>query len=174
MGIRESINGRPVVTLIVAIIMTGAALAYLFMPHGPRQAKLPGKSYYSDDDGKTWYIDSATNIPPYDHNGKQAVRAYLYKCADGKPFVQRLEQFDDAAKEAIELQIKQGAGALEAQLRTIGVKLKRPGDANWLYVRKGVPEEVEAMRNMLNARCPDGSSTPPVPVTVDEDAKSPQ
>jgi len=173
-GIRDTLNQKPVVTLIAAFIVIGGALAFIFVPRGPRPARLPTKSYYSDDDGKTWYIDEATNIPPYDHNGKQAVRVYLYKCADGKPFVQRLEEFDDNAKESIELLIKQGARPLEAQLRAIGLKLKKPGDANWIYVKKGIPPEMEAMQRLLNPHCPDGSPTPPVPVTVDEDAKPAQ
>lgn len=31
--------------------------------------------FYSDDDGKTWFVDDMTRIPPFDHNGKQSTLA---------------------------------------------------------------------------------------------------
>ncbi|HWE05022.1 MAG TPA: hypothetical protein VG326_21620 [Tepidisphaeraceae bacterium] len=173
MGIRETINEKPVATLIVAVVVIGCALGFLLMPKGSHVPKLSSRSYYSDDDGKTWYIDDAKNVPPYDHNGKQAVRAYLYKCADGKPFVQRLEMFDISTKEAIEGQIRQGVPPLEAQLQVRGIKIKRPADEKWAYVLNGTPQEYAAFQKVMTPHCPDGSPTPPAPVTVEDNAPSP-
>ena len=61
------------------------------------------QSWYTDDDGKTWYADDKSLSPPIDHNGKTAVRAYVFSCDGGKhEFVGYLERYTPDARQAIE------------------------------------------------------------------------
>ena len=49
---------------------------------------VPTSGYFSDDDGKTYFQDDASKIAPFDHNGKQAVSAYLFRPLLFHPLIQ--------------------------------------------------------------------------------------
>jgi phosphatidylserine/phosphatidylglycerophosphate/cardiolipin synthase-like enzyme len=88
--------------------LLGAAgiLAYSEWP----EHRFAGKTtFYSDDDGQTWFIDSVYKTTPFDHDGKQAVRAVIYSYDHGsKRFCAYLmrhnasdkKRLDDALAEA--------------------------------------------------------------------------
>jgi hypothetical protein len=84
MGVREKINAKKSLGygLSIAFILVAASvLAYTQWP----EHRFAGKtSFYSDDDGQTWFIDSIYKSTPFDHNGKQAYRAVIYSCENGK------------------------------------------------------------------------------------------
>jgi hypothetical protein len=124
-----------------------------------------------DDDGATWYIDDAFNVPPYIHNGKPAVLAYLYKCDDGKVFVQYLLKFPDAVKTTIQIEAKQGVDPEIAidMARSNQALLKRPGDKEWLKTAGGMSSRMGEFIRIISARCPDGK--PAIAVGIDEQAK---
>jgi hypothetical protein len=168
-------NENPAITTVVTVVIMLAALGYIisrFMGHGNPAPKIPTTSYFSDDDGKTWFIDDAKNIPPFDHNGKIAYRAVLFKCMDGKPFVERLECFDDEAKTKIQEDIQAGKPALAAeyQFAARGMKIKRPGDTKWVELKEGDSAATIAFGEIMSARCPDGSLNAR-PVSVEENAQ---
>src|SRR6267154_2521014 len=79
-------------------------LAFIvFQTHGRGDvATASGKAFFSVDDGKTWFPDDAKNIPPFDKDGKQAVRAFVYRCADGTTFVNYLQRYKPEAKHVLE------------------------------------------------------------------------
>ena len=42
-------------------------------------------------------------LPPFDHDGKQAVRAFVFRCEGGKPFVAYLLRYKEGSQNQIEL-----------------------------------------------------------------------
>ena len=78
------------------------------------------------------FIDDAKNVPPFQHNGKTAVRAVLFKCVDMKgnvvkpAFVQWLECYDDESKSDIEARIQKGEVPLAVQFaHGSGMKMRK-------------------------------------------------
>jgi hypothetical protein len=121
---------------------------------------LPGykpaaQAYYSDDDGATFFADDVQKIYPFDHNGKQAYRAYVYECPGNPRFVSYLARYSDSTKAKMtELAAKSGdadAAAELARLRDGGVEVRKPNQAKWvpLFGREG-----EAISG--HPRCSDG------------------
>lgn len=88
MGIRQTLNENPVVTAAATggIILL-ALIFILYQAFGGRGGsgyRPGGKSFFSDDDGATWFADESSKIPPFDHDGKTAYRVVVYKCAGWK------------------------------------------------------------------------------------------
>jgi len=67
---------------------------------------LCAKGYFTDDDGASWFVDDLTNVPPFDHNGKKAVRIKMFMAANGQKFIGWLEQYDDATKKRIDARLQ--------------------------------------------------------------------
>jgi hypothetical protein len=154
MSVREAINRSPRVAGTAAVVI--AAVAAFLILRGPSQAGGTGiatEGFFTTDDGKQWFADSLERVPPFDRNGAQAVRAYVYRC-DGKAFVGYLERFSPAGVQALadlksrnELRNSQAVAAIyEAH-----VQVKRPGEAEW------VPLNSPQGQALLVVRCPGGS-----------------
>lgn len=152
MGLREWANGHPKTVSIVvgacALACVGGIVAEV-MGNRHRYPTEPPDSYFSVNDGKTYFVASSANYPPFDHDGQQAVHAYVFQC-DGKKFVGFLERFTPDAKK------KLAAGApLSAEMMRFGREIKRPGDAKW--TRTG---DMATETKIENVTCPDGNGTP--------------
>jgi len=83
-----------------------------------------GKVFYSDDDGKTWFLDDLTKGSPFDHGGKQAYRALVYRCPGGESFVASLAKYSDHQK-----------AQMGTDGRLIGMAMedmKKPGESKWV------------------------------------------
>jgi hypothetical protein len=142
-------TGLTVGLILLAVILIGWQL----LPGGDSSTPR-GKVYFTDDDGKTFFADDPWNIPPFKHNGKEAVRAHVYRCGpNGKLFVGWMEKyteesrarlqkfFDDPKNHSVSL------GAFDDAQK----QLKRPGaDEKWL---KWLFIYVEKARNI---RCSGG------------------
>ena len=91
---------------------------------------------------------------------KQALRALVYQCADGKPFVSCLVRYTPLAKrslEAIYARQPEIHDSLEIrQLELDGMEVKAPGQTTWL--KRSDPRAAP----MVMPRCPDGSDAQPV------------
>ena len=91
-------------TLIGVGVLVFGALLIAFQLHGSGSsvaASTSTKAFFSNDDGKTWFTDLATKLPPFDHSGSQAYRVEVFRCGpSGKPFVVCLESYssDDKAR----------------------------------------------------------------------------
>ena len=135
MGIRETLNKRPrVAAAVTAAIFGLAALVFLWANKGVPERVT--RAYYSDDDGKTFFDDDVDKIYPFDHNGKPAYRAYVYRCGSEKPFVHYLGRYTDKGKARMaELAGKrddpEAVGEL-ARLRNTAIEVKKPGDDKWV------------------------------------------
>lgn len=97
MSIREALNRNPAVTAVVAVILIGAALYMVYVTN--RQAAMPKmqtKSFYTVDDGKSFFEEKMGMRAPFMRDGKEAVKAHVYTCDGGDTqFVAYLEKYND-------------------------------------------------------------------------------
>ena len=158
MGLRETLNKKPGLAagLGIALLVLGIAFIALQLSlGGPREPS--GMAYFSTDDGQTWFVDSADKLPPFQHDGKEAFRAYVFECG-GKEFVNHLERYTPEAKKTMEAALEAersgkappSAGAIQ-QAASAGRQLKKPGAKEWVaagnFAKTGP---------ILNVKCPDG------------------
>jgi hypothetical protein len=150
MGIRDWTNRNPRTVSGVVGAVVVVALASIVVQVMATRHRAPTSSpsiYYSDDDGKTFFAASSDLVPPFDHDGQPAVRAYVFSCSSGKSFVGYLERYTPAAHDAI------AAGHRTADVERFGRELKRPGDATW--VKSG---NLAIENKITNITCPDGGT----------------
>jgi hypothetical protein len=97
-------NENPRVTTGITIGVVILALLLIVWQLWPEPAIQPlTKAYYTIDDGKTWFVEGIEKVPPFQHEGKEAVRAHVMMCGeDGKPFVGWMEKFTDDAKKKLD------------------------------------------------------------------------
>jgi len=89
------------------------------------------KNYFTDDDGVTFFAAPADTIAPFQHSGREAVAAQVFRCGEyGEPFVGYLEKLD----------LQKGARLV-----------KRPHESIW------VSDESRAAAGITTIKCRDGS-----------------
>lgn len=124
MGIRETINKKSAVSTIVAIcafVVIGVVIA---LELSGNNGKPPTENYFTTDDGQTWFKDSSSKLPPFDHDGATAVRCYVFQGKNGK-FVGLLEKYSDNTLK----QLTSSTG--QARPTSIPVMVKKPGEKGW-------------------------------------------
>jgi hypothetical protein len=145
MSVRETLQRQKGFGLAAAVLMiVVAAVAIAAQMRSDRPAGDPTKAFYSDDDGQTFFIDSADRIPPFDRNGKPAARAYVYADGGKRQFVGFLQRFkpdtarvlrataDDVAAGRVPHDRLEGMLA-SSDMRHAGSEIKLPGAGNkWM------------------------------------------
>jgi hypothetical protein len=163
MGIRETLKEKPSVGIAIAAIFVLLTAVITVARFWPTKTADLSQSYYSDDDGQTWFADSAFRVPPFDHNGKTAFGAQIFSYADGKKqFCAYLVQYTPDAKKKMEAALADAARKGEApgsitlyQDRTFtknGLRVKKPGAGN-SWMSYGDPKANE----VFTIKSPDGS-----------------
>lgn len=101
MSVREALQDRRVGSVVAGVLLLIAG-AIAFATLRPSRS-LPNlkKAFYSDDDGQSYFTDSAFKIAPWDHDGKTAVLAAVYS-EDGHKYVAFLRRFKPDAKKKLE------------------------------------------------------------------------
>ncbi len=163
MGIREKLNDNPAITTGATATIVVVAIAFIVWQLMPNNPKISTEDYYTVDDGTSWFKDDIKKIPPYSHDGKDAVRARVFKCPSGSAFVGYLEKYSPEAKkqlEATQAPPPTTGGppmgpafnpAMEAMLIN-GRLVKKPGDKAW------ISERDPNFQKVVDVKCPDGSS----------------
>ena len=156
MGIRQTLNENPAITTGVTIAIIVIAIGIIIWEStgsssSSSSAANASLKFFSDDDGKTYFADDRTNVPPYkDKRGKMAVGAIVFQCK-GKPFVTRLERYTPEGQKKIQDQLKANPNARISIAFTIGyTEYKKPGAGN-PWVKIGSPGAD------IQPHCPDGS-----------------
>lgn len=162
MGLRETLNRNPAITTgaTIAVIVI-ALIAIFWQTFGGKGHSGPvTASFFTTDDGATWFSDSVDQIPPFMKDGKEAVRAYVFKCSDGKPFVAYLERYTPQAKKVVEqarIKAKENPKAppdpaLFAMTMQGGTEVKKPKDPSGWVQRS----EYQKYGQVVQITCPDG------------------
>jgi hypothetical protein len=160
MGIREKLKDNPKVGIGVAVgvLVLGVGAMVAQLSNGGLGGGRAGRAFFTTDDGATWFVGDASQIPPFLHDGKQAVRAYVFECG-GKRFVNHLERFTPERRKLAEAALEaEKAGkspprppAAAGQTVNWGVEVKKPGDKEWLAAGN-----LAKAARLMQAKCPDG------------------
>ena len=140
-----------------ALIVAAVAAWALWPNHGggPSHGGTPGQAFFSTDEGKNLFSDSVRNLPPFQRDGKEALRAYVFKGADGKPFVSCLVRYTPEAKKQLEAIYARSSEKpnpfITNQLELDGMEVKAPGQNAWF--KKSDPRAAE----LIMPRLPDRS-----------------
>jgi len=179
MDIRKSINDSPRLGAGIAAAAVLASLLIIWHVFGGRSAAEADahKAFYSDDDGKTWFIDDDSKLPPFDHDGKTAYGAAVYRCLTGKPFIVYLKKYTPAQLTRIAAEIKDYADRHPGSPPSTGVDyypmdVKKPGESRWIpATAEGGHYDAAAYQRVTKLVCPDGSSQITVVRPSDSDAE---
>jgi hypothetical protein len=172
MEIRKYLNENPLVAyglaggLVLAAIVFGIWYAMSGSAPPPLTSKPDfTKGFYSDDDGKTYFVDSVKKAAPFNHNGKEAVRAYLFRCGS-TTFVGLLGRNTKVAVS------RPDAADLGADYKLIAVaivvgsppifEIKKPGSAKWTPITNGGNDP---WHQELLVQCPGGGSDIPIVIS---------
>jgi hypothetical protein len=157
MGVRESLNQNKKLGVGVGVAIIAVALGFISLQlvGGRTNVDLPASAFYTDDDGKTFFKDDVYKVVPFDHNGKKAYRADVFKCADGKQFVGLMYRHNALGQKAMQEHVAKGAddpqGTFLAGLEMQGVEVKRPGAPVSAWKPNTEPEQVQRA-----VKCPSG------------------
>jgi hypothetical protein len=173
MSVRESIDRhRPIaVGAAVAVIAAAVFLIVRNSISSSSMSLMSGtRDFYSVDDGQTWFVDKAEQVPPYDHDGKTAYRARVFSVNGGKPFCAYLERYAETARKrlaAAERGDRQAAGLAEGRpISSLmselanggGLEIKKPGAGN-PWVRR---DDAQLAGPIIDVKGPDGAPASPV------------
>lgn len=159
MGIRDRLNESPrlVTALTVVIVILAIGLGYWFWPR-TTQIKASNGLFYTVDDGGSYFVDGFDKVPPFDHNGKPAVRAHVFK-SDKKndPYVVWMERYTPRGQEILKKFYSDAknkgirppySAELEAER-----EIRKVGETKWIRVREN-PKEIERIQNVEGADSP--------------------
>jgi hypothetical protein len=159
-GVRAFLRQRQSVTIALACLMiVGAAITIYWQWTTFDGDSGPGNTYFTIDDGKTYFVDRATKIAPFDKDGKPAYRAHVFEC-NGERVVGYLSRYTAEAIKALEeAERYKGTGkpppnvAQLAAIGTTGLQVKKPGETEWVS-----QADVRRATRIRVFQCPDGST----------------
>ena len=165
MGIRQTINEKPGLTTAVTAGIILVAILFIGWQScggGGDGGMVSDKAFFTVDDGKTFFVDKITNIPPFQKDGKLAVRAQVFTCDDGKTkFVGYLEMYapqDKAMMEAIAKGQTTNTPMATPMPYMAGQPLvKKPGAPPNAWIGIG-PQTSTIYQQVVSVKCPDGST----------------
>jgi hypothetical protein len=155
MGLRETINDNSRLTITIVAIAAMLATGFVVMQVMAGRRTTPGKlpdTFYTDDDGQTFFKASGDNIAPFDHSGKKAVVAYVFECCE-KRYVGFMERYNSDAHKL------KSAGKSTRETDMFGRELKKPGSPDWIKAHDDL-----AASKVVDVRCPHGKNASPEPV----------
>ena len=163
-SLRERINKNPAVAAAVSAGIILIALLFIFWQcsGGSEASLLNDKAFFTTDDGKSFFVDAATNVPPYQKDGKPAVRAQVFTCDDGDTkFVGYLEMYAPQDKAMLEAMAKGAQNKGPSPMPYVGFAgqpmVKKPGAPQNAWVMLG-PQTSAAYQQVVTVKCPDGTT----------------
>ena len=157
MTLRETINRNPKQASIIAASLIGVALLFIIWYNCTGTAAGSGKSYYSIDDGQTFFEDDSKKIPPFKHEGKDAVRAHVFTCDGGATkFVGYLEMYNPQDKKLMEDALAGKAPPAAYAGFSGQAMVKKPGPQfQWIAL---MPGTTQFYAQTVQVTCPDGKT----------------
>jgi hypothetical protein len=139
MGVREKLaaNPRAAIAIAAAVVIIGLGMIYFQGQASDSRRAAPRKMFLTVDDGKTFFVGAAEPLPPFQHEGKTAYRAYVFTCDGGKTtWVGYVERYSEQAKAIMkEMQKNQAerGGRPSVPLGLLdGIEVSRPGENQWV------------------------------------------
>ena len=162
-----SLRKRRMTVLGLSLLIVGGALIIwqLNFGSGPsRPTVVPGQmAYFSDDDGRTWFPDAIGRVPPFKHNGRDAVRVQVCRCPGGQPFAGYLVRCTrDGLKTVRESDPLLSGRRFRAAVPPV-FEVKRPGAGPWVPVGK---DNLADWQRIIDVQCPGGDAGSGQPVMV--------
>jgi hypothetical protein len=160
MGAREWIEQNKQASTVASVLLVAGAIGFLCYQFWPERP--PTKDWYTTDDGQTWFKESNRKVPPFQHDGKEAVLAKVYTC-HGKKFVGYLMRYKPDAKRRVEqYRAAEDTGKPTDGINIAGtdwqIEYKRPGDKQWTASLDKRPE-------IMDVKCPHGTKEDPLIVS---------
>src|SRR5208282_4267961 len=152
MGAREWLDQHPKLTICGVCGIVAVAIGLIVAQVMAGKHKYPSgppKDYFTVDDGKTFFVAGDDNVPPFDHDGQPAVRAYVFQCG-GQQFVGYLERFTPTYHDAVV------AHGRSPEAIRYGREIKKPGEGNWHAVT-----DIATETKLTNVQCPNGGTDTP-------------
>jgi hypothetical protein len=163
MSVRETINGRPktvcAIAAAVIVVIVFTVFAEMRPPSGT--VSVVSKLYFTVDDGKTYFADDSSKIPPFDHDGKQAVQAVVFRCDQGEPFVGYVLRFPPQVKAELETLSRNDGKAINIRMQY--AEVKKPGGSRWVSVSSDRPNS--GLGDIIRVEGPPGSTGDPQQIT---------
>jgi hypothetical protein len=172
-SIRETMNQNKGITVaanVGLIVAIGAFIGWEMRsgePGLPAPGSQPTKAYYSDDDGKSIFADDINRVPPFEHNGKTAVKANCFTVDGGKThWIAYLDQFTPQGKRQMEAflhhPIEEQDPIDRTHIITTGSEVKLPGapDSEWT-----TPANSKKYTSITTVKAPPGKTGEPQPYT---------
>jgi len=158
MGIRETIKKHSAMTVAATLVVAAGALAYSLRDSGfGGPASASTKAFYTTDDGQSTFAADMSNLPPFERDGKPAVRVWMFSCDGGKTsFAGYLERYTPAAHKRLTAALAEQKAKQATPSLPIGPadsEVKKPGAGNAWVSRANV---VEAAK-VTHVTCPPGS-----------------
>ena len=140
-------------TVLLCIVVLGCSTAPRRDVPAAQPTARTTKVFYTVDDGKTFFADEGDKLAPFDNDGKEAVRAHVYSCDNGKTrFVGYLERLTPGLRQRL------GAANLPEQRSRIeaaeasGHEIKKPLEAGWTSMTEPKAQSIREVK------CPDGAT----------------
>ena len=158
MSLRETMNKNKNISVGITIAIILVAIVFIYLQiRGERIPEAPPQmAYYTTDEGKTYFAEDQMHEVPFDHNGQQAVRAWLYTC--GTSTEKKLAYFERYTAAFVK-QIAQSKASNQPMDPMIIVEqgdtiydVKKPGSATW--VQKASPTG----QKIITPVCPPGQN----------------
>jgi hypothetical protein len=150
-GIRELIRKHSAVIAIATTVVAVAALGYSLRSAASGTPTASTDTFCTTDEGQTVFVADALKIPPFEHDGKMAVRVAMFTFDGGKTkFPGFLQRYTPEAKRRMEAAMndpKHGAA-----IGMNDMEVKKPGSGN-PWVSKG--NLVESAK-VMHVDCPEG------------------
>lgn len=147
-------RSNPAVVAVLLLLISGVGVV-IWWETRPAPVELPsGKAFYTVDDGKTWFTDEVERIPPFQHDGKPAVRVQMFSCDGTKArfvgFLQKLpedglQKLKDEGKDVEKMDDDEIAARF-------GWLAKRPCDSRWINSK----DDSDGYSRVIHVECPDG------------------
>jgi hypothetical protein len=157
MSIRQMLNEKPALAYAVAVglvLLAAAFIAYQLIgsSNATSRAAESDQAFFSDDDGATYFPDAQAKIPPFNHQGRLAYRAIVFRCGSDKPFVGYLGKFTETKKKEMEAVAKAGGMSPRILRASMGQMLiKKPGPGKWVS-----PDDGNNYEKAQTVSCPKG------------------
>ena len=152
MGIRETLNRNTGITIGAVggiIVLAVIYIVYFVSSDRPSLASGPSKAFYTIDDGKSYFVESADKVPPFEYQGKSAVLCHVFTCDKGKTrFVGYLQRYTARAKKLREEQIAKKTNVGLEELSISGIEDQQQRSARGADRNDHVPGEKRGCRGI--------------------------